>query len=169
MVHKTEIRGLGSSRPRRASAELLQSCPTLCSSVDCSLPGSSVHGILQAGILEWAAIPFSKRSSLSPALADRFFTTGATWEAQERDEKMEWEAKWDARMGAASEELREGAVSRDRTSRQCGMPWGWGSLHQGPLGREGRVNGDRRLATILIKNLIQEEKRRKAGRLKFLF
>lgn len=46
---------------------------------------------------------------------------------------------------------------------------GWGSLHQGPLGREGQVNGDRRLGTTLIKNLIQEEKRRKAGRLKFLF
>ena len=36
-----------------------QSCLTLCSSMDFSLPGSSVHGILQAGILEWVAIPFS--------------------------------------------------------------------------------------------------------------
>ena len=32
-----------------------QSCPTLCESMDCSLPGSSVHGILQARILEWVA------------------------------------------------------------------------------------------------------------------
>ena len=37
-----------------------QSCPTLCKPVDCSLPGSSVHGILQARILEWVAMPFSK-------------------------------------------------------------------------------------------------------------
>ena len=36
--------------------------PTLCDPVDCSLPGSSVHGILQARILEWAAIPFSRGS-----------------------------------------------------------------------------------------------------------
>ena len=36
-----------------------QSCLTLCDSADCSLPGSSVHGILQARILEWVAIPFS--------------------------------------------------------------------------------------------------------------
>ena len=35
-----------------------QSCPTLCDPVDCSPPGSSVHGILQAGRLEGAAIPF---------------------------------------------------------------------------------------------------------------
>ena len=37
-----------------------QLCPTLCDPVDCSPPGSSVHGILQAGILEWVALPFSK-------------------------------------------------------------------------------------------------------------
>ena len=34
-----------------------QSCLTLCNPVDCSLPGSSVHGILQAGVLEWVAMP----------------------------------------------------------------------------------------------------------------
>ena len=37
-----------------------QSCPTLCNPVDCSSPDSSVHGILQARILEWVAIPFSR-------------------------------------------------------------------------------------------------------------
>ena len=35
-----------------------QSRPTLCDPIDCSLPGSSVHGILQAIILEWVAMPF---------------------------------------------------------------------------------------------------------------
>ena len=40
-----------------------QSCPTLCNSMDCSLPGSSVHGILQSRILEWVAIPISSGSS----------------------------------------------------------------------------------------------------------
>ena len=38
-------------------------CPTLCDPVDCSLPGSSLHGILQARILEWVAISFLKGSS----------------------------------------------------------------------------------------------------------
>ena len=40
-----------------------KSRPTLCDPVDCSLPGSSVHGIFQARILEWAAISFSRGSS----------------------------------------------------------------------------------------------------------
>ena len=40
-----------------------QSCVTLCNPVDCSPPGSSVHGILQARILEWVFIPFSRGSS----------------------------------------------------------------------------------------------------------
>ena len=40
-----------------------QSCPTLCNPMDCSPPGSSVHGILQARILEWVVIPFSRVSS----------------------------------------------------------------------------------------------------------
>ena len=42
---------------------VVKSSLTLCDAMDCSLPGSSVHGILQARILEWVAISFSKRSS----------------------------------------------------------------------------------------------------------
>ena len=54
--------------------------------LDCSPPGSSVHRILQARILEWIAMPSSRGSSqptslISPALAGGFFTTMATWEA----------------------------------------------------------------------------------------
>ena len=43
--------------------EVTQSCPTLWDPMGCSLPGSSVHGILQARILEWVAISFSRGSS----------------------------------------------------------------------------------------------------------
>ena len=55
--------------------------------MDCSLPGSSVHGILQAKILEWGARPFSRGSSWRrdgtcvSCIAGRFFTISATWEA----------------------------------------------------------------------------------------
>ena len=42
-----------------AAAKSFQSCPTLCNPIDGSLPGSSVHGILQARTLEWVAISFS--------------------------------------------------------------------------------------------------------------
>ena len=72
-------------------ARSLQSCLILCNPMDCSLPVSSIHGILQARILEWVDIPLSWGSSrprdrpaslTSPAFASRFFTTNATWEAQ---------------------------------------------------------------------------------------
>ena len=43
-----------------AAAKSLQSCLTLSDPMDCSLPGSSVHGILQARVLEWGATAFSK-------------------------------------------------------------------------------------------------------------
>ena len=58
-----------------------QSCPTLRNPMDCCLSGSSVHGILQARILEWVVIPFSRASSnpgiqptslVSPALAEDY-------------------------------------------------------------------------------------------------
>ena len=48
---------------RDMHAELLQPCPTLGNPLDCSPPGSSVHGILQARTLEWVAMPSSRRSS----------------------------------------------------------------------------------------------------------
>ena len=61
--------------------EVAQSCPTLCDPTDCSLPGSSIHGIFQARILEWVAISFSRGS---PRPRDRtqvsHFTVWATRE-----------------------------------------------------------------------------------------
>ena len=44
----------------RSESEVAQSCLTLCDPMDCSLPGSSVHGIFQARVLEWGAIAFSE-------------------------------------------------------------------------------------------------------------
>ena len=49
--------------PTESEMKVAQLCPTLCDSLDCSLPRSSVHGILQARILEWVAFPFSRGSS----------------------------------------------------------------------------------------------------------
>ena len=72
-------------------AKLLQSCPTLYNSMDCSLPGSSVLKILQARILKWLLCPslgdlpdpgIEPTSLKSPALAGRLFTTSSTWETQ---------------------------------------------------------------------------------------
>ena len=48
---------------RERESEVAQSCSTLCDPIDCSLLGSSVHGIFRAKVLEWAAISFSRGSS----------------------------------------------------------------------------------------------------------
>ena len=81
------------SRPRAGESAWMLSCVSrvqLCNPVDCSPPGSSVRGILQARRLEWVAVSFSRGifqtqgsnpHLMSPALAGRFFTTLATREA----------------------------------------------------------------------------------------
>ena len=67
--------------------KVAQLCPTLCNPTDCSLPDSSVHGILQARILEWVVIPFSRgfsqpRNQIGVScIAGGFFTSWATMEA----------------------------------------------------------------------------------------
>ena len=48
----------------KSEREVAQSCPTLSNPMDCSLPGSSVHGIFQARILEWVAISYSNLDSI---------------------------------------------------------------------------------------------------------
>ena len=68
-------------------SEVAQSCPALCDPMDCSPPGSFVHGILQARTLEWGAISFSRGSSRPrdrtqvSHIAGRFFNLWATREA----------------------------------------------------------------------------------------
>ena len=67
-------------------AIVAQSCTTLCNPMDYRPPGSSVHGIFQARILQWAAAPFSRGSSqprdwtLVSRIASRFFSILANWE-----------------------------------------------------------------------------------------
>ena len=63
-----------------------QPCPALCNLMDCSLSGYSVHGALQARILEWIALPSSRGSSqprdrTCVPCVSLFFTTSAAWEA----------------------------------------------------------------------------------------
>ena len=72
----------------RLHAKSLQSCLTLCDPMDCSPPGSSVHGILQTRILEWVAISFSKGSSWPrdrtciSCICRRILYYWTTWETQ---------------------------------------------------------------------------------------
>ena len=59
----TSIRDYWKNHKWMSESEVTQSCPTCCNRMDCSLPGSSVHGIFQAIVLEWIAISFSRGSS----------------------------------------------------------------------------------------------------------
>ena len=70
-----------------SACSVAKSCPTLCDLMNCSPPGPSVHGILQARTLEWVAITYSRifltqGSNLHLLLAGRFFATSTTWEGQ---------------------------------------------------------------------------------------
>ena len=73
---------------KKSESEVAQLCPTLCNPKDCSLPGSSVHGIFQARVLEWFAISFSRGSSQPRDLAQvsctvsRPFSIWATSESE---------------------------------------------------------------------------------------
>ena len=76
--------------------EVAVSCPTLCDPMACSLPGSSVHGIFQARVLEWVAISSSRRSSPSgdwtqvSHIVGRRFTVWATREALCKGQQILW-------------------------------------------------------------------------------
>ena len=74
-----------------AASSVVQSCLTLCNPVDCSLPGSSIHGILQGRTLEGAGLPLSRESSQSKdrtcisyisCIVWQFFATSATRKTQ---------------------------------------------------------------------------------------
>ena len=54
----------------KSESEVAQSCPTPSDPMDCSLPGSSVHGIFQARVLEWGAIAFSVLVAYPPAFCE---------------------------------------------------------------------------------------------------
>ena len=84
---------------KKVKSEIAQSCPTLCKPMDSSPPGSSVHGIFQARILEWVAISFSRRSfqprdwTRVSCIVGRHFTIWATREILKKGE-VNWLWWW---------------------------------------------------------------------------
>ena len=81
---KVKVKVLICTHSHKSESEVAQSCLTLCDPVDCSPPGSSVHGSLQARILEWVAVPSSRgpphpgigpASFMAPALQEDPCTT----------------------------------------------------------------------------------------------
>ena len=115
---------------RKCEVWVAQSCPTLCHPMDCSLPGSSVHRILWARILEGVAIPLSRGSSppraQTPYIAGRFFTIWATREAHEWSLTQKLHSIWfQNRSGGVDTSMNVGQYREE-----CGQ---MELLHQTPL------------------------------------
>ena len=120
------------------TCSVTQSCPTLCDLLDCSLSGSSVCGILQARILEWVAISFSRGSSrprnrtLVSCIAGRWFTNWVMREARNVCITIcKIDDQW--KFHAWSRALKAGALGQPR-----GM--GWGGRLEGGSGRGTHVH-----------------------------
>ena len=113
----------------------LQSCLTLCNTMDCNPLGSSVPGIFQARILEWVAMTSSRGSScsgirleslVSPALAGKVFIASATWEA----------SVW--RTGALIVMYRRAQLPCGRGSNPCALHY---KADSQPLGHQASPPG----------------------------
>ena len=123
-----------------------QSSPALCDPMDCSLPGSSVHGIPQARTLEWTAIPFSRGSSQPRdwtqvfCTAGGFFKVWATREAQ---------AFWGGILSLSF--LPFPWWWRIGVGNSVGQGWGWGEVDHKGLGfQEGEA--------AKVRNLVNQSK-----------
>ena len=69
----------------KSESEVAQSCPTPSNRMDCSLPGSSIHGIFQATVLEWGAIAFSQCDTSSYT---NIYTLWSFWEKQNQSHAL---------------------------------------------------------------------------------
>ena len=109
-------------------------CPTLCDPTDCSPRGSSVHGILQAGILEWVAVFFSRGSSQPrdwtciSCIAGKFFTDWAHTYTHSTD-KMLLVSKGEKDLGRNTPQRKHGLSQKARDQdlsfilREMGSHW----------------------------------------------
>ena len=134
-------------------------CPTLCDPMDCSPPGSSVHGISQARILEWVAFPppgnlpnpgIESASLTSPELAGGFFTISNTLEAlyTQNELYIEWNIIQCVRQTASGGLL----CSAGSSALSSEMSWG-------PGGREAREREGCvciRLADITVQQKVRQ-------------
>ena len=118
---------------RKKESEDAQLCLTLCDPMDCRLPGSSVHGIFQARVLEWVTISFSRESSRPrdqtcvSCIAGRRFTIWATREAlttrwKRRNRKKRREDDKRKKQGGRRPRERETAMLKSESSLLFVLP-----------------------------------------------
>ena len=116
----------------KSESEVAQSCPTFNYPMDCSLPGSSVHGIFQARVLEWGAIAFSKKNGT----AEPICRAGTEMQTQRTDmwAQQGWGGGMNQEISADTCTLSgfPGGASSKEPSCQCRRhkrygvnPWVW--------------------------------------------
>ena len=150
-----------------------QSCPTVCNPMDCGPPGSSVHGILQARILERVGVPFSRGSAQPRDWTQvSHLTTSATWEAPYWVRVCPKSNDW------YPLQKMEGKIKiqtqRNIRRRQCesgGRHWGeaassWG-MNAKAGQRSSRVRGDFRGSMALLTPWPQTSSLQNCGRINF--
>ena len=100
----------------RRESEVAQSCPTLSGPMDCSLPGSSVHGILQARVLEWGAIAWLAKGHLHEVSLHE----DEKWRENRREggRERERERQGEREREEEREKWREGRRERGRRERE---------------------------------------------------
>ena len=110
-----------------------QSCPTVCDPMDCSLSGSSLHGVLQARILEWVAISFARGSSQPRDQMQVFLHCRQMFYQLSHQgpglKPQEW-CWWPQRLRAGG--LGKGSGGQTHLTEECAM-WSGLDLHQDPL------------------------------------
>ena len=110
----------------KSESEVAQLCPTLRDPMDCSLPGSSIHGIFQARVLEWGAIAFSKggwgaRRSNQSFLKE--ISPGCSLEGMMLKLKLQYFGHLMRRVDSLEKTLMLGGVGSRRRRGQQGMRW----------------------------------------------
>ena len=113
-----------------------QSCPTPCDPMDCSPSGSSVHGILQARVVEWVAIPFSRGSSWTRDQTQVSSLQADSLSSEPPGKPLEW--NFVRRQFCPAAELGEGR----RKPNGAGAPWEGGHLREAEPEVEGAIEPD---------------------------
>ena len=124
-------------------SEVAQLCLTLCDPMDCSLPGSSVHWIFQARILEWAAISFSRGSSWPrdrtqvSRIVGRCFTVWATRELLRRTLFLTLRSKSCCFPGFLSATVNIFTCICKANTTKCSFSYFYSAIFQAPKSIEG--------------------------------
>ena len=133
--------GLPFPSPMRES-EVTQSCPTPSEPMDCSLPGSSVHGIFQERVLEWGAVAFSNKCIVTTNNINcserklRYMVKGWGWNVLDQIswKHSGWWLHREDPLWSALRTLVETLMKQDRVEGEAGPQWGCTWALSGPYG-----------------------------------